>query len=638
MKKIITTAILLFMCNSIVVAQKIEKEGPKGFDQLRPAIAHGKIDTISYASKTVGTTRKALVYTTPGVPKGKKYPVLYLLHGIGGDEKEWLNGGTPQIILDNLFAEGKIKPMIVVLPNGRAIKDDRATGNIMAPDKVQGFANFERDLLDDLIPFIEKKYPVLKDRENRAIAGLSMGGGQSLNFGLGNLDKFAWVGGFSSAPNTKSPELLVPNPEEAKKKLKLLWISCGDADGLIAFSKRTHEYLYKNDVPHIYYIEPGVHDFKVWKNGLYMFSQFLFKPVDTSSFSTYTLLGSQPETNIRNAKYPQILPDNRVVFKVKAPEAVKVQIDLGKKYDMVKDTEGTWNLTTDVINKGFNYYSLLIDGVAVADPSSESFYGMGRMASGIEIPNKEGDFYTLKNVPHGDIRVKKYFSRATNSWREMYVYTPPGYDNATEKYPVLYLLHGGGEDQRGWATQGKTNLILDNLIAENKAKPMLIAMLDGNMTGVTGFDERALKAFENELKMGAIPFVESNFKVATDAKNRALAGLSMGGLQTLYAGVKNSDMFSSIGVFSSGWWANNTTLSEPQYEFMKNNAATINSNIKEFWISMGGKEDIAYENCKIMMSKFDQMGIKYKYSEYPGGHSWPVWRHDLFMYAPLLFK
>ena len=253
MKKIITTAILLFMCNSIVVAQKIEKEGPKGFDQLRPAIAHGKIDTISYASKTVGTTRKALVYTTPGVSKGKKYPVLYLLHGIGGDEKEWLNGGTPQIILDNLFAEGKIKPMIVVLPNGRAIKDDRATGNIMAPDKVQGFANFERDLLDDLIPFIEKKYPVLKDRENRAIAGLSMGGGQSLNFGLGNLDKFAWVGGFSSAPNTKSPELLVPNPEEAKKKLKLLWISCGDADGLITFSKRTHDYLFKNDVPHVYY-------------------------------------------------------------------------------------------------------------------------------------------------------------------------------------------------------------------------------------------------------------------------------------------------------------------------------------------------------------------------------------------------
>jgi enterochelin esterase-like enzyme len=297
MKKIIVTATMLFMCNLIVVAQKIEKEGPKGFDQLRTAIAHGKIDTISYVSKTVGTTRKALVYTTPGFSKDKKYPVLYLLHGIGGDEKEWLKGGTPQIILDNLFAEGKIKPMIVVLPNGRAIKDDRATGNIMAPDKVQGFATFERDLLDDLIPFIEKTYPTLTDRENRAIAGLSMGGGQSLNFGLGNLDKFAWIGGFSSAPNTKMPEVLVPNPEEAKKKLKLLWISCGDKDGLITYSKRLHDYLLEKNVPHVYYLEPGGHDFKVWKNGLYMFSQFLFKAVDVSSLDQYTVLDNTSTGN-----------------------------------------------------------------------------------------------------------------------------------------------------------------------------------------------------------------------------------------------------------------------------------------------------------------------------------------------------
>lgn len=290
MKKIIVTVTMLFMCNLIVVAQKIEKERPKGFDQLKPAIAHGTIDTIAYDSKTVGTTRKALVYKTPGFSKDKKYPVLYLLHGIGGDEKEWLKGGTPQIILDNLFAEGKIKPMIVVLPNGRAMKDDRATGNIMAQDKVQAFATFERDLLDDLIPFIEKTYPALTDRENRAIAGLSMGGGQSLNFGLGNLDKFAWVGGFSSAPNTKMPEVLVPNPEEARKKLKLLWISCGDKDGLITYGKRLHDYLLEKNVPHVYYLEPGGHDFKVWKNGLYMLSQFLFKPVDVASLSQYTVL------------------------------------------------------------------------------------------------------------------------------------------------------------------------------------------------------------------------------------------------------------------------------------------------------------------------------------------------------------
>lgn len=209
---------------------------------------------------------------------------MYLLHEIGGDEKEWLNGGNPQVILDNFYADKKIEPMIVVMPNGRAMKDDRPIGNIMDPEKVEAFANFENDLLHDLIPFIEKEYPVIKDRESCAIAGLSMGGGQSLNFGLGNLDQFAWVGGFSSAPNTKEPELLLPNPNEAKEKLKLLWISCGDADNLIRFSERTHQYLVNNDVPHIYYIEPGVHDFKVWKNGLYMFSSLLFKSVDQSLF------------------------------------------------------------------------------------------------------------------------------------------------------------------------------------------------------------------------------------------------------------------------------------------------------------------------------------------------------------------
>jgi enterochelin esterase-like enzyme len=169
---------------------------PVTFDVVKENIPHGKIDTISYISKTVGVSRRALIYTPPGYSKKKKYAVLYLLHGIGGDEKEWLNGGHPQIILDNLYAENKIEPMIVVMPNGRAMKDDRATGNIMAPDKVQAFANFEQDLLNDLIPYIEKNFPVIKDRESRAIAGLSMGGGQSLNFGLGNLNEFAWVGGF----------------------------------------------------------------------------------------------------------------------------------------------------------------------------------------------------------------------------------------------------------------------------------------------------------------------------------------------------------------------------------------------------------------------------------------------------------
>ena len=634
------TAVLLFVFQT-AYAQEAVKPAAPGYDTVRPAVPHGKIDTVLYSSKTVGTKRKATIYTPPGFSKTKKYPVLYLLHGIGGDEKEWLNGGKPQVILDNLYADGKIEPMIVVMPNGRAMKDDAATGNIMASDKVQAFATFEKDLLNDLIPFIEKKYPVIADKDHRAIAGLSMGGGQSLNFGLGNLDVFSWVGGFSSAPNTKVPQELLPDVEAAKAKLKLLWISCGASDGLITFSKRTHDYFAKNNVPHIYFVEPGVHDFKVWKNSLYMFSQLIFKPVDPSTFSKYPVAGAPASTNIRNGVYPQIMSDSRVKFSIKAPDAKKMQIDLGKKYDMVKDESGVWTVTTDSVSEGFHYYSLLIDGVAVADPASETFYGMGRMASGIEIPFAGGGYYALRNVPHGDIRIKKYFSTVTNSWRQFYIYTPPSYDSAVDQqYPVLYILHGGGEDERGWATQGKTDLILDNLIAAKKAKPMLVVMMDGNLSGggIQGFGEKALQLFERELKDALMPFVNKNFRTATGNTNTALAGLSLGGLQTLYAGVKNSDRFSYLGVFSSGWFANQPAMSDAWYEYLKSNNTTINSNLKQFWIAMGGKEDIAWNNCQVMMGRLKELDIKYSYSEYPGGHTWPVWRNNLYNFAQLLFK
>jgi enterochelin esterase-like enzyme len=610
-----------------------------GFDMVRESIPHGKIDSVTYNSKTVGAIRKALIYTPPGYSKDKKYPVLYLLHGIGGDEKEWLNGGQPQVILDNLYAENKVEPMIVIMPNGRAMKDDRATGNIMAADKVQAFANFEQDLIKDLIPYIEKNFPVIKDAEHRAIVGLSMGGGQSLNFGLGNLDKFAWVGGFSSAPNTKKPEELVPDPAKAKQQLKLLWISCGDKDGLIGFSQRTHNYLVTNNIPHIYYVDHGYHDFKVWKNSLYMFSQLIFKPVDVASFGQISNVGRPAESNIRSARYPRILPDGHAIFRVKAPEAQKVQLDLGKKYDMVKNVEGLWEATTDSLSEGFHYYSLIIDGMAVADPSSESFYGMGRMASGFEVPFKGDAYYEIRNVPHGDIRIKNYYSNVTNSWRDFYMYTPPDYDqNTTEKYPVLYILHGGGEDQRGWAIQGKTDLIIDNLISQKKAVPMIVVMVDGNLP-LNGFGGETLGVFEKELKQSVIPFVEQNYRVKTDAKSRALAGLSMGGIQTLYTGVKNTDLFSYLGVFSSGWiQPMQKDIADSQYAFMENNLDKINSNLKLFWISQGGKEDIAWKNCQTMILKFDEMKIKYAYSEYPGGHSWPVWRNNLYNFAQLLFK
>jgi enterochelin esterase-like enzyme len=252
---------------------------PEGFDKAREGIEHGKLELVEYDSKSVGTKRKATVYTPPGYSAGQTYPVLYLLHGIGGDENEWRRGGHPEIILDNLIAEKKAVPMMIVMPNGRAQPDDRPGTNAMAT--APAFGKFDKDLIGDLLPFIESKYSVKKDRENRALAGLSMGGGQSLNFGLANLDTFAWVGGFSSAPNTKPAAELVPDPEKAKQQLKLLWISCGNKDGLIRISQGVHAYLKEKGVSHIWHVDEHGHDFQHWKKAFYNFSQLIFKPATT---------------------------------------------------------------------------------------------------------------------------------------------------------------------------------------------------------------------------------------------------------------------------------------------------------------------------------------------------------------------
>ncbi len=247
---------------------------PEAFKSERD-VPHGKLEMIEYESKTVGTTRKLNVYTPPGYTTEKKYPVLYLLHGIGGDETEWQRFASPDLILDNLMADGKAVPMIVVMPNGRAQKNDRAEGNVMA--SAPAFAVFEKDLLNDVIPAIESKYSVDTSREMRAIAGLSMGGGQSFNFGLGNLDTFAWVGPFSAAPNTKPAEELIPDVAAAKAKLKLLWISCGNKDGLIRISQNVHQFLKKNEIDHVWHVDGHGHDPQHWGSSLYWFAQSVFQ-------------------------------------------------------------------------------------------------------------------------------------------------------------------------------------------------------------------------------------------------------------------------------------------------------------------------------------------------------------------------
>src|SRR5262249_55475600 len=308
-------------------------------------------------------------------------------------------------------ADKKLVPMIVVLPNGRASKDLTAR----SPFNQQGpaFAAFEKDLLTDLIPFIEKNYSVKADRESRALAGLSMGGGQSLNFGLGNLDTFAWVGGFSSAPNTKPPASLIKDPAEAAKKLRVLYGACGDKDGLIRISENVHKILDEKKVPHVYHVVPGgQHNFAVWKSDLYNFAPLLFRepeqqkksPEQENKSPEKKPEESQPaSTNVNNSAYPRIHPDLRLTFQLKAPDAKKGQVvsnfglDKGGPWEMERGEGGIWSVTTPPVIPGFHYYTLSVDGVQVNDPGSDTFVGYGRPTSGIDVPEKGVDFYLPKD-------------------------------------------------------------------------------------------------------------------------------------------------------------------------------------------------------------------------------------------------
>jgi enterochelin esterase-like enzyme len=254
----------------------LPNHAPADYIQVRADILKGKLETITYNSKSIGVDRKAVVYTPPNYDPKQKYPVLYLMHGIGGNETHWSTLCAANKVLDNLIADKKAVPMIIVMPNGRATAEPPSS-NIMADFNFYAF--FEKDLLQDLMPYIESHYSAMTDRDHRAITGLSMGGGQGLNFGLNNIDKFAWVGGFSSAPNLQPPDVLVPKIQQAKDKLSLLWIGCGDKDNLITGSWNLHKGLVDAKIDHVWYLDSGVHEVPVWNNNLYLMAQMLFKPV-----------------------------------------------------------------------------------------------------------------------------------------------------------------------------------------------------------------------------------------------------------------------------------------------------------------------------------------------------------------------
>lgn len=344
-------------------------------------------------------------------------------------------------------------------------------------------------------------------------------------------------------------------------------------------------------------------------------------------------------------QYPQVNSEGRVRVSIPAPEAHKVQLDIGGvKYDLRKDEKGVWTGESAPQVEGFHYYQLNIDGASVPDPGSLYFYGASRWGSAIEIPASDQDIYAIKDVPHGLVSQKTYFSKVTNSWRRCFVYTPAEYDkNTTKRYPVLYLQHGSGEDETGWPTQGKANLILDNLIAAGKAVPMIIVMDNGYAVKASqAAPGRGAFPFEDVLIGEIIPMIDASFRTLSDRDHRAMAGLSMGANQTITITMNNLDKFSYIAGFSGTSNYPRTDVIDPATfmggKFM--DGAALNKKIKLFWLGLGTEEPAPFPgSVKAFRNMLEKQGVKYTYYESKGtAHEWLTWRRDLHQFASLIFK
>ena len=369
---------------------------------------------------------------------------------------------------------------------------------------------------------------------------------------------------------------------------------------------------------------------------------------------------TQPaSTNIVGQDYPRVDSERRVHFRISAPNAQSIRV-LGT--DLSKDADGVWTGVTGPQDPGFHYYQLTIDGLAVADPMSEAFFGSGNVRSGIEIPEAGVDFYDVKDVPHGEVRSRWYKANSTGEMRQAFVYTPPGYDNEPERrYPVLYLQHGMMEDRRAWSQQGRAGFILDNLIAEGLAEPMIIVMEDGGIAG----DMRRMMGgppaggppaggppaggppaagpgggpnldmpFVTQIITDVIPMVDATYRTIPDREHRAMAGLSLGGTQTYQITQANLDKFANIGIFSAPFGFPGV---ETGYGGLLQQPEEFARQVEVFYVSMGSKEGAG--TGRSIHEALEEAGIRHVYYEAPGtGHEFQTWRKSLHGFAQLLFR
>lgn len=331
--------------------------------------------------------------------------------------------------------------------------------------------------------------------------------------------------------------------------------------------------------------------------------------------------------------------DGSVTYSIYAPKARTVSLagdamPWGSKIESKEAPNGVWSITVPNVTPGVYRYHFVVDGLNVYDPKSPATTEL--TATAMVAPKGDEFFAYRKDIPHGAVAVRSYESRSIGETRTMRVWTPAGYEKSTQKLPVLYLVHGGGDTDTSWPGAGAAGNILDNLLAEGKIKPMIVVMPNGTVQSPQFPNE--VPVFAQDMVTDIIPFVESNYRVLTDRKNRAMAGLSMGGMETLETCLLNIDLFNYVWVLSSSFMPGSDFKAEAERLGVFANAAKINKTWKVFAFTQGGPTDIAYQNGQNCMKVFDEAGIKYEYNEVSGGHSWEAWRQNLYDLAQRLFK
>lgn len=636
-------------------------------------VPHGEVQLHKYYSSVNKHVKNCYVYTPPtyGQKAEKEYPVLYIQHGVGENETGWIWNGKLNFIMDNLIAEGKCEEMLVVMCSGYAF--------CPGEDPVFYPGDFDREMIHDCIPYIESYFQVKKGRENRAFAGLSLGSAQAALGVAKHQDLFAYLGMFSGVRYDVLEQIIEQNTQYP---MHYIMLTCGV--GEVGLDKIQTEFIEKFRALRIASEQrsyPGFHEWHVWRESVRDFVQAIFKDtsckgntsdmeavfvvessdfaieqLDVQSYAEHMLFGDPvykglvlavDEKGMPAGKYKDIHPgveitaDKEARFWVQASGARTVEVNIWgmgriplSKADGEEGEAGLWTGIVSGVEPGFHYHDYLVNGTQIISCDAPVGYGGFRAVNYFEMPEKDFKEYRIRHVPHGTIHMNYYPSELTGRINLCYVYTPPAYEQKPEKrYPVLYLQHGGGEDETGWIWQGKIANIADNLLAQGKMQEMIIVMNSGYAFPEDGYHP-SLTGFIRTLPEESVAYIDSCYRTIADREHRAMAGLSMGGMQTQRIVFEHPELFAWVGIFSGGLVIADE---ECDYSDVLLNPEAFEERFRLLFVACGTKE-VFYEDTKKNVDTVLQHNVPVDMYEDYGYHDWTFWRHCAKEFLPKLFN